>query len=351
MDIIDATCLVIRAPLFESFMRLAGYFGYGLVGGSVSLLLFAHGYIYKNERTKKAGIAVALALIVAGIAAELLKHIAHFPRPKAITSSGFPSGHTSAAFSLAAVLGITFPALSPFFYFLAILTGLSRLYFRAHFTWDVVGGAIIGVLAGILIGRKIIPGFNSAGSGRLALWGWLGPMAVAVSALMFFHSIEKNIQAHMLPPINSAADSKPAVTLDFGTPEARRSLRAGWSYDELWGHGQSIVWADSLRSQLTMNLPVAKDYRFRLYVFPYSPKGTACQRLKVKINGTFISDISLEKGWHWYEFFVASRAVRAGGNSVEFFYAYTDTPKSRHPPPDERTLSAAFDILQAVPAD
>jgi len=350
MDIVDATCLAMRAPAFESFMTAVGYFGYGLVGGCISLLLIVHGFWHNNERTKKAGVAVAIALIVAGLTAELLKHFAHLPRPNAITSSGFPSGHTSAAFSLAAVLGITFPALSPLFYFLAILTGISRLYLRAHFTTDVIAGAVIGLLAGIPVGRRIIPASAHVKRSPLNYLAWLGVVAVGLSALMFFHSIEKNIQAHILPTADPPGDPRTTVTLDFGTPQVRPSLRAGWSNDELWSHGQSIVWADSLTSALTMNLLVVQDYRFRLYVFPYAPRGFTCQRLKVKVNDAFVSDILLEKGWHWYEFPVPSRIIKSGDNSVEFFYAYTETPKRRKRIIDPRTLAVAFDILQAIPA-
>jgi membrane-associated phospholipid phosphatase len=350
MDIIDATCLAMRAQPFESLIVWAGYFGYGLVGGCVSLLLIAHGYWYNNERTKKAGVAAAIALIIAGTAAELLKHFAQLPRPKDITSSGFPSGHTSAAFSLASVLGITFPALSPLFYFLAILTGVSRLYLRAHFTTDVIGGAVIGLLTGISVGRKMIPAAAQVSRSPLNYLGWLGSVAVAAGALLFFHFVENNIQAHMRPTVVQPADARNSFTLDFGTPQARGSLRSGWSWDESWKDGtQSIVWADSLTSVLTLNLPAALDYRFRLYVLPYSPRGLTCQRLKIKVNDAFVSDISLEKGWHWYEFQVPSRIVKAGSNSVEFFYAYTETPKRRQRIIDPRTLAVAFDILQAIP--
>ena len=123
-DLVDLGCPALRAPLVEPAMTLAGYFGHGAVGSVVAMSLLAHGYLCKNARTKRAGFAVIIALIVAGASAAELKEIVHLPRPKLRTSSGFPSGHSSVAFGLAAVLGIVFPSASPVFYLLAVLTAL-----------------------------------------------------------------------------------------------------------------------------------------------------------------------------------------------------------------------------------
>ena len=74
--------------------------------------------------------------------------------------NSFPSGHTCAAFAFAVALCTTLPqrwgrwaALA-----LAALMGLSRLYVGVHFPSDVLAGAAIGTLCGLLAGW-LVPRF------------------------------------------------------------------------------------------------------------------------------------------------------------------------------------------------
>lgn len=72
----------------------------------------------------------------------------------------FPSGHTAVAFTMAAIL-IMFSSSKSFQWFwfvLAILVGLSRVYIHQHFAVDVFAGSLIGLLSGyltyLILGRK-----------------------------------------------------------------------------------------------------------------------------------------------------------------------------------------------------
>jgi hypothetical protein len=232
---------------------------------------------------------------------------------------------------------------------LAVLSAISRLYFRSQFTGSVAGGAAIGLLTGVLVARKLIAGASSVGRGPLRFAGRVGVAALGIAGLIFFYSIETNVRNHMVLP--AAGQGTPATsTFDFGTPQARNFLQYGWSGDEQWlDRKQSVVWASGLASALTMVLPAVQDYRFRLHVFPYSPKRTACQRIEVRLNNILVSKIFLERGWHSYEFNVPSDAIRAGKNDVQFFYDYAESPKSRERSSDERALSVAFDTLEVFP--
>ncbi|MGE5218589.1 MAG: phosphatase PAP2 family protein, partial [Chloroflexota bacterium] len=254
MNLVDLGCTALRAPLAGLLMTLVGYFGHGSVGGTIAASLLAHGYLCKNARTKRAGFAVIIVLILAGASAAVLKDIVDLPRPKLRTSSGFPSGHASAAFGLAAVLGVVFPSASPIFYLLAVLSALSRLYFRAHFTRDVIGGAVIGIATGLSVGRRLLgPAFTTIRS-HLRVLGLLLPAALGIGILIFFSRVERDIDAFV------AVDQKPstsaAESLDFGTLQARKSLGSGWYQDELWDNGKlSLVWAGKRPAELTLPLP------------------------------------------------------------------------------------------------
>ncbi|EOC99578.1 phosphatase PAP2 family protein [Caldisalinibacter kiritimatiensis] len=62
----------------------------------------------------------------------------------------FPSGHTTAAFSISITLSLIFPQLSFILISLAFLVGISRIYLGVHYPTDVFVGMIIGTVFAIL---------------------------------------------------------------------------------------------------------------------------------------------------------------------------------------------------------
>ncbi len=119
-------------------------------------------------KTRKTGIIVAAALLMDLILCNLiLKNLVARVRPYDVNTAiailikkpldfSFPSGHTAASFAAMTALFLAkmkkawIAALV-----LAILIAFSRLYFYVHYPTDVLGGAIVGILSGI-IGYTIV---------------------------------------------------------------------------------------------------------------------------------------------------------------------------------------------------
>ena len=119
-------------------------------------------------KTRKTGIIVAAALLMDLILCNLiLKNLVARVRPYDVKTAiailikkpldfSFPSGHTAASFAAMTALFLAkmkkawIAALV-----LAVLIAFSRLYFYVHYPTDVLGGAVVGILSGI-IGYAIV---------------------------------------------------------------------------------------------------------------------------------------------------------------------------------------------------
>ena len=123
------------------------------------------GALVRNRGGGRRGVWVALTisigLLLAWVVADAVKLVVQRPRPFLAlvaapptlvdppSSFSFPSGDTAIAFGAAVALGQTIPRLRPFALLLAIAIGLSRVVIGVHYPLDVLGGAVIGILAGL----------------------------------------------------------------------------------------------------------------------------------------------------------------------------------------------------------
>lgn len=112
------------------------------------------------------------SLAAAGGATYLLKELVHERRPDGSDNRSFPSGHTSISFAAATTLEKRYgwkaglPSLA-----VASFVGLARVEADKHYVHDVLAGAAIGTLGGLILTTrhdnqvKLTPWFVHGGGG------------------------------------------------------------------------------------------------------------------------------------------------------------------------------------------
>lgn len=143
--------------IFEPYGRFAPV----IIGG-----LYLGGRLAKDNRLAGTSLTAAKAFVVSSVSAVIVKQLTHRHRPlqdvipdhaswdgpfSSIDYNSFPSGHSTAAFSMATVYAMEYrstiwvPVLA---YTLATGTAASRLYDNKHWTSDVVIGSALGFVTG-----------------------------------------------------------------------------------------------------------------------------------------------------------------------------------------------------------
>lgn len=167
--------------------------GDGLWQGIGALILYTAGVLAGHPAIRRAGGRAFLAVAVAGLATQVIKHTLGLPRPRMWEISAgnlgpsflagldtFPSGHTATTTALAVVLAAAAPRLKPLLLAWPAAMALARVAVGAHFPSDVAGGALLGAAAGWII-RTTPPNAVGATLRRL-FWSLRGRLSFSFLA-------------------------------------------------------------------------------------------------------------------------------------------------------------------------
>lgn len=128
-----------------------------------------------NPAAARAALAVCISVAAAGISTDIIKFFVGRMRPVMLLEQGlygfnpfhykyefisFPSGHSADIFGAVCLLILRFRKYVPLLLSVAVLVGLSRIITLHHYTSDVIGGALVGYTASVIVYNKMFAGKN-----------------------------------------------------------------------------------------------------------------------------------------------------------------------------------------------
>ncbi|OIJ10541.1 hypothetical protein BKP37_18580 [Anaerobacillus alkalilacustris] len=131
-------------------------------GATFTILTLLIVMIFSEKVVQTWAIEALISLSLSHIIVHIIKKIYCRERPynklanvtlcsNPLKDYSFPSGHTTAAFSIAIVFSLHMPMLAIFFLPIAILVGVSRMYLGLHYPTDCIIGAVLGTVSSIIV--------------------------------------------------------------------------------------------------------------------------------------------------------------------------------------------------------
>lgn len=148
-----------HTPTLDQLMSLMSASG---SAGAIWLFMTGIGLIRRRHRAAAWRVLLTIALsylIVDGVLKPLVarprpsieatdppRHLPPLPR-----TSSFPSGHAASTFGAAVAVSRMWPQGRVAWWTIAVLIGYSRLYLAHHYPFDVLGGALLGILLALWV--------------------------------------------------------------------------------------------------------------------------------------------------------------------------------------------------------
>lgn len=133
------------------------------LGGAIFSSLFIFLLIlFGNGDIRFIGLEALVVITISQAIVHSLKRLLSRERPYKIIEQlntyginlkdySFPSGHTTATFSIATTIALNIPKLSILAFSIAIIVGVSRIYLGVHYPTDVVAGIFLGISTALLV--------------------------------------------------------------------------------------------------------------------------------------------------------------------------------------------------------
>ena len=145
--------------------------------------------------------------------------------------------------------------------------------------------------------------------------------------------------------------TEPTRFLNFDPESSTGALTSGWSGFEKTGEQDTFVWASAKSASVTVTSRAKGDQLVRFRCWPFRFEGAPQQTATLFVNGNRVEAFPLADGARVYAFATPEALWKSGPNEIRFEFAYAEAPKDRIPGNgDPRTLSAAFDWMEVLPA-
>lgn len=148
---IASSVVRLHIDLLTNMLSLISFLGSALFVIIITSILFLY-----DRKTRHYIPVLWLTLLVSIGIGLLLKYFIARPRPNFVplefkNSFSFPSTHAIAVFAPLALLDKEFPKVKWIWLSIAILVLFSRIYLGVHYLSDVVAGALLGYIIGLII--------------------------------------------------------------------------------------------------------------------------------------------------------------------------------------------------------